>query len=242
MLVTSNRGRRLITWIGRSSKRLGMPPGRIPRTSGMSLRVELVAGMVGLAVIPAFLAGCGGGSAGQPAAVSGPGSRFEGISANGLTAPEFELRDQHGRLVRLAAERGKYVVVTFLYVHCPNVCPIIAGQLNEALRELGPARRDVRVLAVSVDPNGDTPSAVRHFIAVHRLLPEFLYLTGTVKELEPVWRGYHIASSQTREGLVVGHTAIELLLDRSGKPRVLYDSHVTGQEVVHDLRALGLGA
>ena len=39
------------------------------------------------------------------------------------------------------------------------------------------------MLAVSVDPKGDTPSAVRHFIAVHRLLPEFLYLTGTVKQL-----------------------------------------------------------
>ena len=187
----------------------------------------------------ALVAGCGGS---RSPSVSGPGSRFEGIPANGLAAPEFALRDQHGQLVRLAAERGKYVVVTFLYVHCPNVCPIIAGQLNQALHQLGPARKSVRVLAVSVDPKGDTPSAVRHFIAVHRLLPEFLYLTGTVKELEPVWRGYHIASSQTRKGVVVGHTAIELLLDPSGKPRLLYDSHVTGQEVVHDLRALGLGA
>ena len=33
-----------------------------------------------------------------------------------------------------------------------------------------------------------------------------------------------------------------MLLDPSGKPRLVYDSHVTGQEVVHDLHALGLGA
>ena len=192
-----------------------------------------------LALLPLALAGCG--SSGSHSS-SGSDSRLEGIPANGIAAPEFALRDQHGQLVSLAAERGKYVVVAFLYVHCKDVCPIIAGQLNQALRNLGPARKDVRVLAVSVDPKGDTPSAVRHFIAVHRLLPEFLYLTGTVKQLLRVWHSYHIASTQTPKGIVVGHTAIEILLDASGKPRLIYDSHVTGQEVVHDLHALGLGA
>jgi protein SCO1/2 len=226
-----NRGRQPVALTGRISTWLG-------GLSSLLLPVRMFA----LAAIAAVLAGCGGGGSGQPQSVNGPSSRFEGMSANGLEAPEFALRDQHGQLVRLSAERGKYVVVTFLYVHCRNVCPIIAGQLNQALRELGPARKDVRVLAVSVDPKGDTPSAVRHFIAVHRLLPEFLYLTGTAKTLEPVWHEYHIASTQIGKGVVVGHTAIELLLDPSGKPRLLYDSQVTGQEVVHDLHALGLGA
>jgi protein SCO1/2 len=187
---------------------------------------------------PAILAGCGSPSSSGSA--TGQKSRFDGIAANGLTAPEFALRDQNGKLIRLSSERGKYVVITFLYVHCPDVCPIIAGQLNQALRDLGPARKDVRVLAVSVDPKGDTPPAVAHFIAVHRLLPEFLYLTGTVKTLEPVWHSYHIASTQRGNAVVVGHTALELLLDPSGKPRLIYDSHVTAQAVVHDLHALGL--
>src|ERR1700722_7515929 len=91
--------------------------------------------MLALAAIAVALAGCGGTRSG----VTEPSSRFEGMSANGLAAPGFALRDQHGQLVRLSAERGKYVVVTFLYVHCRDVCPIIAGQLNQALRELGPA-------------------------------------------------------------------------------------------------------
>jgi protein SCO1 len=190
-----------------------------------------------LVSVPLLLAACGS-AAGQPGTAR---STLEGIPATGLTAPDFALHDQAGALVRLSAERGRYVIVTFLYVHCPNVCPIIAGQLNEAIRELGPARADVRVFAVSVDPKGDTPPAVRHFIAVHRLLPQFRYLTGTVKQLEPVWHGYHIASTQSKKGVVVGHTAISILLDRRGKPRAIYDAHVTAAEVVHDLRALGLG-
>jgi len=193
---------------------------------------------VALVATSLAIAGCGG--TGGPSASGSTGSRFDGISASGLTAPNFTLHDQSGALVKLSSERGRYVLLTFLYVHCRNVCPIIADQLNDALRELGPARSDVRVLAISVDPKGDTPAAVHHFITVHHLLPQFLYLTGTAAALKPVWHDYHIASTPTRTGLVVGHTALEILLDRSGRPRLLYDSHVTAHAVVHDLRALGL--
>jgi protein SCO1/2 len=193
-----------------------------------------------LACVGLALAGCGG-AAGDPAKVSASPSRFDGISADGVSAPDFALHDQHGQLIRLSAERGKFVIVTFLYVHCKNVCPIIAGQLNQVLTDLPPAARDqVRVLAVSVDPKGDTHAAVARFIAEHRLLPQFLYLTGTAKTLAPVWRGYHVASVQTGGGVVVGHTAFELLVDRGGKPEAIYDSTNTPRQVIHDLRVLGL--
>ncbi len=204
----------------------------------MRSSVHLLVALIFLALTLA-LAGCGGTS-GSGQGPSGPPSRFDGMAATGLSAPDFTLRDQHGHLVSLSQERGKFVVITFLYVHCTNVCPIIAGQLNQALRELGAARADVRVLAVSVDPRGDTPRAVAHFVAAHHLLPQFLYLTGSATALERVWRGYHIASTQTANSLVVGHTAVEILLDRSGKPQAVYDATVTPQQVLHDLRALGL--
>jgi len=201
-----------------------------------SARHELRQAVVLLVVLPLALAACGGGTT-----ASSPPSQLEGIPATGLRAPSFALHDQHGQLVTLSAQRGRYVILTFLYVHCPNVCPIIAGQLNDALHELGPGREDVRVLAVSVDPRGDTPSAVRRFIAVHRLLPEFLYLTGTAAELEPVWHDYHVASTTTKAGGVLGHTAISILLDTRGRPRAIFDSHVTAAEVVHDLHELEAG-
>lgn len=199
-----------------------------------------LAGVVALAAAASVLAGCGAGAGSSPVEPSAI-SRFDGMSAAGLSAPNFTLRDQYGQMVSLAGERGKFVVITFLYTHCTNVCPVIAEQLNQALRDLGPgARAQVRVLAVSVDPRGDTPAAVAHFIAVHRLLPQFLYLTGTEKTLAPIWASYHIASEQTPEGLVVGHTALEILLNRNGQPEAIYDSTVTPEQVIHDLGVLGL--
>ena len=182
------------------------------------------------------LAAAGCGTAGR-AAQEGP---FSGaIWPAKARAPGFALRDQHGQLVRLGAQRGRFVIVAFLYTRCRDVCPLIASQLGTALRELGPARRDVRVLAVSVDPRGDTPASVRRFVRARRLPRQFRYLTGTRRQLAPVWHAYHVAV-QPHNLDSVDHSAYELLIDRSGRPRLTYDSNVQAGDVVHDLRRLGL--
>lgn len=154
-------------------------------------------------------------------------------------AHDFALRDQDGRPVRLSSERGRFVVVAFLYTRCPDVCPLVAAQLNSALRGLGRLRDDVRVLAVSVDPRGDTPRAVRAFVRGHRLLAQFRYLTGTRAVLRRVWRDYGVGVDPRNLDLV-DHTAYELLIDRDGRPRVSYGSNVRAADVAHDLRLLGL--
>jgi protein SCO1/2 len=163
-----------------------------------------------------------------------------GNSAAGSGAPNFTLHDQDGRRVSLAGQRGRWTVVTFLYTRCPDVCPLIASQLNGALRELGStAAAQVRVLAVSVDPKGDTPAMVRWFIRKHRLLPEFRYLTGTPRELAPIWRGYHVAA-QVGPPDVSLHSAYELLIDPTGAPRLRYAADLQARDLIHDLAALGV--
>jgi protein SCO1/2 len=152
-------------------------------------------------------------------------------------APDFTLRDQRGRVVRLARQRGKVVMITFLYTHCPDACPLAATHINDALGSLGPRRDDVVVLAVSVDPKGDTPSAVGRFVRLHRLRPQFHYLTGSARALGRVWRLYNV-SSVRRGGPDVDHTLYILVLDRSGKTRVLFDSLARPTAMAHDVRLL----
>jgi protein SCO1/2 len=183
---------------------------------------------------------CGGSEAlaPQPKAAAAAKSAFEGHELHGpVTAADFALRDQHGQLVRLSAQRGKLVLVTFLYTHCTDICPVIANQLNQALRELYHQRTSVRILAVSVDPKGDTPRAVRKFVRDHRLLPEFHYLVGRPAQLARVWQAYNVQVLQ-RNPESVGHSGYIYLLDRRGKPRVFYSATATAQQVAHDLRLL----
>lgn len=172
------------------------------------------------------------------AATAGPKLAFRGTAlVPPPTAPSFALHDQSRHLVSLSPTRGRLTLVAFLYTHCPDVCPLIADQLNIALRSLGTLRSRVRVLAISVDPAHDTQAAVQRFVRVHRLLPEFRYLTGTRKQLAPIWAGFHIAAAPGPNG-VVSHSAFELLIDPQGRERVLYDSKVRATDVDHDVRAL----
>ena len=105
------------------------------------------------------------------------------------------------------------------------------------MRLLGRKADAVRVLAVSVDPRGDTPKRVRHFIRSHRLVPQFHYLTGSKPQLAPIWRVYGVTPVQRGKN-DLDHTLYTVLADGSGKARVLYDATATPTAVAHDLRLL----
>jgi protein SCO1/2 len=138
----------------------------------------------------------------------------------------------------MSSRRGRFTLVTFLYTNCPDVCPLLAEHLNQALRQLGRTRAETSVLAVSVDPKGDTPAAVRRFAAVHHLLPQFRYLRGRAAQLKPVWAAYHVASDPQNGTTAVGHSAYVLLVDRQGIERLIYDANARAGDIVHDIKLL----
>jgi protein SCO1/2 len=191
--------------------------------------VKHAALVAGALVATLSLVGCG--SAEQHPHFAG------GVLEHPAPPPDFTLRDQRGRAVHLQALRGKVVLLTFLYTHCPDVCPITAANLNTALQRLGGERSRVVVLAVSVDPVGDTHASVLSFIRRHRLLPQFHYLTGRRATLERVWRMYNVVAVRRGPG-DVDHTLYTLLVDRSGTGRVLFDVKATPAAVAHDVRQL----
>jgi protein SCO1/2 len=176
-------------------------------------------------------AGCGGSA---PVRASFTGTPVPGTPQ----APDFTLVDQSGAQVALSAQRGSLVLLTFLYTNCPDVCPLIAQNLNTVLRQLTPQQLvRVRVLAVSVDPAGDTPANVSAFVRRHRLLPAFRYLTGARPELEDIWGAYHIAA-QPISSSFSEHTAATYLIDAAGRERVLYTAVATPADVEHDIHQL----
>ena len=66
------------------------------------------------------------------------------------------LHDQNGKLFKLSSLRGKAVFLTFVYAHCPDVCPLMMQGWRGSSRSL-PDPSIMQIVAVSVDPKGDTP-------------------------------------------------------------------------------------
>ena len=175
------------------------------------------------------LAGCGGGTKQQLA-----GTPIDPP----VPAPNFTLRDEVGRPVSPAAQRGRWLVVTFLYTHCPDVCPLIAAQLDKAIATPAGRRARLHVIAVSVDPARDTPAAVRRYVVTHRLEPAFRWGIGSRAQLERVWHAYHVAAQPGPRGTVT-HSTFEILVDPDGKERLLYDQTIKASELTGDLQKLG---
>ena len=186
-----------------------------------------------LAGVAVLAPGCGGGGSSTQDAAS-----FRGILLpDQPKAPNFRLHDQNGHLVTMNGQRGRWVVLTFLYTWCPDVCPVIAGNLNRALRTPTAKQAKLGVLAVSVDPQRDTPAAARKYVRDHRLLPTFRWLLGGENELQPVWQAYNVAVLPGAKK-TVSHSTINLLIDPQGHERVVYDANVKPGDVLADLKRL----
>ena len=213
--------------------------GRVPSGAGLThgavLRLVIGSFVVSIATVACvFAAGCGGAET-----MGAPPAPYAGATlANPALAPDFALRDQHRQLVRLRHERGNVVLLTFLYTHCPDVCPLTAINLNAALGLVGPSRKEVSVLAVTVDPQGDTPTAVASFVRSHHLRRQFHYLTGSPPALRRIWSAYQVKAVRQGKDAGVDHTLYTLGIDRQGVARVVFDATAQPGVIAHDLGLL----
>ena len=190
------------------------------------------------AVCTALIGGCGGSSKSSSITSTNTKLSAPGELQPPAPSPDFALRDSTGKLVRLSQYRGKAVLLTFIYTHCPDVCPLIVAQLHNALLRLGPQASRVQIVAVSVDPKGDTPKTVNAFLAKHAMTGRMEYLVGSSKELATVWKPYGIEVQDTPEQREVGHTGIVYGITGSGKRRALYPANLQPNWIVHDVPIL----
>ncbi|HEX8074833.1 MAG TPA: SCO family protein [Thermoleophilaceae bacterium] len=188
-----------------------------------------------------LLAGCGGSSddGSEPAAKAvgkGRTSRFQGaVATPPKPAPALVLRDSRGKRVDIARYRGKAVLVTFIYVHCPDICPLIVGNLNTTLAKLGPQASKVKVIAVSTDPRGDRPAAVNRFVAAHRMKGKMDYLLGSKSQLGRVWKNWGIVAQPDKaDPDKVEHSSPIYGISASGKITTLYPANFKPAMIVHD--------
>jgi protein SCO1 len=133
-----------------------------------------------------------------------------------IELPRFSLRDQNGRLVDSAALRGKAILVTFLDSRCRDACPVVAEEIRAGLARLDAAQRAATVaVAISVQPEDDTPASVRRFLRRHHVEGVLHYLTGTEAQLRPVWSSFQILPALDSGSSDV-HSAPVRLYDRGG--------------------------
>ncbi|HEX6566331.1 MAG TPA: SCO family protein [Chthoniobacterales bacterium] len=163
-----------------------------------------------------------------------------------MTSPkaayDFHLSDQDGKPFRLGQLRGKVVLFTFGYTHCPDVCPSTLSDLAQIYRSLPEDdRARVQILFISVDPRRDQPDLLKKYMPYFD--PAFIGLTGSADEIDETVAAYGAAytlvrpQGKTSDVYYVNHSSFTYLVSPDGKweLRYLYTQLKNTKEVVADI-------
>jgi len=156
----------------------------------------------------------------------------------GPALSDFSLIDYDGRPRSLADYRNQVVVIYFGYVHCPDACPAELFKLDQVMKLLGPASRQVRVLFITLDPERDTPQVLKSYVTAFN--PAFVGLTGTTVQIDQVAASFNVEHAKVPSGedYAIDHSSETYVLDARGHLRLRGSAFTRIDDFAHDLKVL----
>jgi protein SCO1/2 len=130
----------------------------------------------------------------------------------------FKLIDQNGRTVTEQDMMGKPFLVFFGFTHCPDVCPTTLFDISEVFRRLGPDADRAAALFITVDPERDTPEAMKSYLSSFD--PHVRGLTGDEAAVDGVIKAYRAYTKKVPNpdgSYTMDHTALVYLMDKDGR-------------------------
>ena len=181
--------------------------------------------VAGLVLCTAVVLLVSGGSQGptlpQVAAIGGP----------------FSLTDQNGRTVTDQDFKGRPFLVFFGFTHCPDICPTTMFEISEIFKKLGPDGDRVRAVFITVDPERDTPAALKDYLSSFD--PRIVGVTGdeaAITAVAKAYRAYYKRMPLAEGGYTMDHTAIIYLMDKQGRFVAPFKLDKSPQEAAKELR------
>jgi protein SCO1 len=149
----------------------------------------------------------------------------------------FELTDQNGRTVTERDLKGRPFLVFFGFTRCPDICPTTLFEVSEIMRALGKDADRVGALFITVDPERDTPAALKDYLSSFD--PHLAGLTGEPAAVAAVAKAYRVYFKKVpldQGGYTMDHTAIVYLMDKDGRFVSPFNMKRTTEAAAADLR------
>jgi protein SCO1/2 len=174
------------------------------------------------------------------------------VPAPGDAVPDFRLRNQDGRPIRLAQFKGKALLITFIYTRCPlpDFCPRVTHNFVEVNRELAsnPALyARAHLLCVSFDPQHDTPERLRAYGAQYigsdaeGAFDHWDFAVPDEPVLKQMAQYFDVGMSDAADGSIT-HTLSTTLIGPDGKVVRFYPGNEwTVEQVAADVKELLAG-
>ena len=132
----------------------------------------------------------------------------------------FTLTGTDGKPFSSAKLAGKPYALFFGFTNCPDVCPVTLGRLTNLRKQLGRGDDAFNIVFVTVDPERDTPDAMRAYTQMFDT--SVIALTGSPQQVQQVLKSYGAYAAKAPQkdapgGYTMDHTAAVLLFDADGK-------------------------
>jgi protein SCO1 len=129
----------------------------------------------------------------------------------------FRLEDENGKSVTDADMKGHPFLVFFGFTRCPDICPTTLFEMSQMMKALGPDADRAGALFITVDPERDTPKALKDYLS--NFDPHLRGLTGDQAAIDAALKEYRVYAKKVpleNGDYTMDHTAIVYLMDKDG--------------------------
>lgn len=140
----------------------------------------------------------------------------------------FNLVNQDGRTVDQTMLDGRWSLVFFGFTYCPDYCPTTLTSLEATKQQMWTKADDLQIVFISVDPERDTPQALKDYLSTDGFPQGVIGLTGTPEQVRAAADAYRAMYQKVGEGegYTMNHSLTVYLMGPDGKFRTA---------VAHDL-------
>lgn len=129
--------------------------------------------------------------------------------------------------------RGRWLLASFGYTSCPDVCPMTLARMSEAFDQLGSASDRVRGLFLTLDPRRDTPEVLGQYMKAFS--PRIIAATGTDAQIAAAATAfrirYEIVGDIRRGSYAVNHPVGMMLFNPEGRFVTLIPGGASGTDI-----------
>lgn len=155
--------------------------------------------------------------------------------------PDFVFEERNGNNLSRSELYRKVWVAGFVFTHCGGTCPMIMGAMNELQRNFI-FKENFRLVAITMDPERDTPEVLRNFANENHADPyKFLFLTGKPEHIQSfVKEGFRLTAAEDKDDGDITHSGKLVIVDGFGKIRGYYDADTPGalKQMKKDIKRL----
>ena len=133
----------------------------------------------------------------------------------------FQLVDHNGRPVDESMLEGKWSLVFFGFTYCPDFCPTTLAALDATKQRLGDKAKDLQIVFISVDPQRDTPQALKDYLSSDGFPEGVIGLTGAPEQVKAAADAYRAFYQKVGEGedYTMNHSLTVYLMGPDGQFR-----------------------